>query len=158
MAKIYKKELNNLKSSAKKLKPKLDKSEAKILKLKKDIEKASKLLSNIQSERDDFQHTVQKLRIELLNLENQRDTINLQKQVAKETIQELIEREKQIEIDFSDQNKFRAQLKNKIQNSEKELKTISAQITKNNSLLALKKETLNSTYDLIQEIQSKIRT
>ena len=85
-----KKELNNLKSSAKKLKPKLDKSEAKILKLKKDIEKASKLLSNIQSERDDFQHTVQKLRIELLNLENQRDTINLQKQVAKETIQELL--------------------------------------------------------------------
>ena len=153
-----KKELNNLKSSAKELKPKLDKSEAKILKLKKDIEKASKLLSNIQSERDDFQQTVQKLRIELLNLENQRDTINLQRQVAKETIQELIEREKQIEIDFSDQNKFRAQLKNKIQNSEKELKTISAQIAKNNSLLALKKETLNSTYDLIQEIQSKIRT
>ena len=82
-------ELKNLKNSVKKLKPQLDKSISKIEKLKKDIDNASKLLLNIQSERDDFQQTVQKLRIDLLNLENQRDTINLQRQVAKEPIHEL---------------------------------------------------------------------
>ena len=150
-------ELKNLKNSVKKLKPQLDKSISKIEKLKKDIDNASKLLLNIQSERDDFQQTVQKLRIDLLNLENQRDTINLQSQVAKETIHELKEREKQIEIDFSNQNKHRAQLKIEIQDGEKELKNISAQIVKDRSLMELKKETVNSTYESIQEIQLKIR-
>ena len=150
-------ELKNLKNSVKKLKPQLDKSISKIEKLKKDIDNASKLLLNIQSERDDFQQTVQKLRIDLLNLENQRDTINLQSQVAKETIHELKEREKQIEIDFSNQNKHRAQLKIEIQDGEKELKNISAQIVKDRSLMELKKETVNSTYKSIQEIQLKIR-
>ena len=145
-------ELKNLKNSVKKLKPQLDKSISKIEKLKKDIDNASKLLLNIQSERDDFQQTVQKLRIDLLNLENQRDTINLQSQVAKETIHELKEREKQIEIDFSNQNKHRAQLKIEIQDGEKELKNISAQIVKDRSLMELKKETVNSTYKSMQDL------
>ena len=48
-------------------------------------------------------------------------------------------------------------MKIEIQDGEKELKNISAQIVKDRSLMELKKETVNSTYESIQEIQLKIR-
>ena len=48
-------------------------------------------------------------------------------------------------------------MKIEIQDGEKELKNISAQIVKDRSLMELKKETVNSTYKSIQEIQLKIR-
>ena len=70
------------------------KVEAKIKKLKETVLESADTQVKVQAERDTFQQEVQKLRIELLNLENKRDNLNFQKRVAQDTTQELVDRRK----------------------------------------------------------------
>ncbi len=151
-------ELDKLEKSTTELQPRLVKAETLISNLKKQISSASKTLIFVQTERDNFQQSVQKLRIVLLNLENKRDTLNLQKRVAEDTAQDLKKRDKAIEIEIASLNKERVSLSSKMVKGEKELNVISAEIVKDRSVIELKKETVRVTYQSIDEIQSKIRS
>ena len=115
-------------------------------------------LITVQAERDSFQQSVQKLRIDLLNLENNRDTLNLQKRVSEDTTKELKEREKSISKEITSLNNERISLSSKMEKGGKELNVISAEIVKDRSVIELKSETLRGTYESMDEIQSKIRS
>ncbi len=151
-------ELDVLKKSTSELKPRLIKSEKLISNLKKQISSGSKSLITVQAERDSFQQSVQKLRIDLLNLENNRDTLNLQKRVSEDTTKELKEREKSISKEITSLNNERISLSSKMEKGGKELNVISAEIVKDRSVIELKSETLRGTYQSMDEIQSKIRS
>ena len=151
-------DLNKLEKSTKELQPRLIKSEALISNLKKQISSASKALITVQAERDSFQQSVQKLRIDLLNLENNRDTLNLQKRVAEDTNQEMKKRDKTISKEITSLKKERISLSSKMEKGEKELNIISAEIVKDRSVIELKNETVRGTYQSMDEIQSKIRS
>ena len=151
-------DLNKLEESTKELQPRLIKFEALISNLKKQISSASKALITVQAERDSFQQSVQKLRIDLLNLENNRDTLNLQKRVAEDTNQEMKKRDKTISKEITSLKKERISLSSKMEKGEKELNIISAEIVKDRSVIELKNETVRGTYQSMDEIQSKIRS
>ena len=125
---------------------------------KAEAEKTSEALVKVQVERDTFQQAVQELRIELLNLENKRDNLNLQKRVAQETIQELEERKAAIIQEVSGLMEKRESLAGQIVEGEKELRTITGQSTKDRSILDLKRDTSNDTYQSMEKIQEQIRS
>ena len=151
-------DLNKLEESTKELQPRLIKFEALISNLKKQISSASKALITVQAERDSFQQSVQKLRIDLLNLENNRDTLNLQKRVAEDTTQEIKKRDKTISKEITSLKKERISLSSKMEVGGEELNIISAEIVKDRSVIELKNETVRGTYQSMDEIQSKIRS
>ena len=152
------KTIDDLQASAKKLEPGLAKGEAMIEKLKQAAEEASAALVKVQVERDTFQQEVQELRIELLNLENKRDNLNFKKRVAEETIQELEERKAAINLEITNLHDKRESLSGQIADGEKELQTITGQLTKDRSILDLKRETTNDTYQSMEKIQEQIRS
>ena len=98
------------------------------------------------------------MRIELLNLENNRDNLYLQKKTTENTITEIEERQSKIieEIKvLKEQSEDRAEEINK---KEKELIGINADLKKNKSLLELKEQTYRDTYRSIEEIENKIKS
>ena len=147
----------DLETAVKKLAPELAEGEAIIEKLKQKADQSSENLISVQVERDTFQQAVQELRIELLNLENKRDNLNFKKRVAKETIIELEERKISIASEKYELESKRKSLKTQISNVQTELKNISGQLVKDRSVMELKQDTVNDTYQSMEEIQSKIR-
>ena len=150
--------VEELVKSEKKLIPNLSKSEKNIKKLQGKVDQASKILISIQTERDNFQQAVQELRIELLNLENKRESINYQKELAKDTIEELNKRKKSINKEISELLSKRRSLGKEVSKSDVELKSISGKLVKERSVLKLKQDTVNDTYQSMEEIQNKIRS
>ena len=96
--------------------------------------------------------------LNLLNLENKRDSINFQKQVASETIEELDKRQKIIDNEILELVSKRKSLKEQILKSDSELKSISGKLVKERSVLKLKHDTVNDTYQSMEEIQNTIRS
>jgi len=150
--------VEELVKSEKKLIPNLSKSEKNIKKLQGKVDQASKILISIQTERDTFQQAVQELRIELLNLENKRESINYQKELAKDTIEELNKRKKSINKEISELLSKRKSLGKEVSKSNVELKSISGKLVKERSVLKLKQDTVSDTYQSMEEIQNKIRS
>ena len=150
--------IDDLQASAKTLKPALAKVGLEIKKLKEEVLKASDAQVRVQAERDTFQQEVQKLRIELLNLENKRDNLNFQKRVAQDTIQELVVRKKAISDEISKLEYQRKLLAQQISDAEKELQTINGQLAKEKSILNLKQSAANDTYLSMEKIQDQIRS
>ena len=153
-----KKHIKDLLESEKKIVPNLSKSEEAIKDLQAKLEQSSKILISKQAERDAFQQAVQDQRIELLNLENKRDNLNFQQQVAKETIEELDNRQKNIQTEISELVSQRQLLKEQVAKSDIELKSISGKLVNERSVLKLKQDTVNDTYHTMEEIQSQIRS
>lgn len=152
------KTLGDLQASAKQLEPGLAKGEAVISNLKTKAHEASVQLVDVQVERDTFQQAVQELRIELLNLENKRDNLNFQKRVAQDTIQELEDRKNAIATEIKELKDERTALAGQIKDGEEKLQTISGQLVKERSVLDLKQEMVNDTYQSMEEIQATIRS
>ena len=150
--------IDDLQASAKTLKPALAKVEAKIKKLKEAVLEAADTQVKVQAERDTFQQEVQKLRIELLNLENKRDNLNFQKRVAQDTTQELVDRKKAISGEISKLEYQRELLAQQISDVKKELQTINGQLAKEKSIINLKQSAANDTYLSMEKIQDQIRS
>jgi len=150
--------IDDLQASAKTLKLALAKVGVKIKKLKEEVLKASDAQVRVQAERDTFQQEVQRLRIELLNLENKRDNLNFQKRVAQDSIQELVDRKKAISEEMSKLEYQRELLTQQISDAEKDLQTINGQLAKEKSILNLKQSAANDTYLSMEKIQDQIRS
>ena len=150
--------IKELSESEKKLLPNLSKTEKSINELQSKVDQASKILISNQTDRDTFQQVVQDLRIELLNMENKRESINYQKEIANNTIGELDSRHQNIDKEISELLSKREALKKQISKSDVELNSISGKLVKERSVLKLKQGIVNDTYQSMEEIQNKIRS
>ncbi len=150
--------IKELSGSEKKLIPNLSNAQKSINELQSKVDRSSKIHISMQTERDTFQQVVQDLRIELLNMENKRESINYQKEIANDTIGDLDSRKQNIDIEISELLSKRESLKKQISKSDVELNSISGKLVKERSVLKLKHNTVNDTYQSMEEIQNKIRS
>lgn len=150
--------INDLQKSLQSLHKNVEQSEKQISGIQRKLDVANEKLQESRSNRDGHHQTIQDLRIELLNLENNRDNLNSQKKTAENTITEIEERQSNIINDIkvlTEQSKERAEEINK---KEKELIGINADLKKSRSLLELKEQTYRDTYRSIEEIENKIKS
>lgn len=147
----------SLKASIIKLSPSAEKGERVISKLVEDLTKANDVLLEIRNKRDEFHKQVQDLRIEVLNLENQRDNLLFQKRTAEESAAELTKRQKEIDQEIKELEQFQKNLEKQVSADKQALQKASAVVTKRRSILDLKKETVQETFNEIEVIQTKIR-
>ena len=150
--------INDLQNSLQSLHKNVEQSEKQISGIQQKLDDANEKLQESLSKRDLNHQTIQDLRIELLNLENNRDNLNSQKKTAENTITEIEERQSKIVDEIKvlkGQSKERTEEINK---KEKELIGINADLKKNKSLLGLKEQTYRDTYRSIEEIENKIKS
>ncbi len=149
--------ISSLKASLKKLTPSAKKGEKILEDLAKQLTKANDELLAIRTQRDEFHKQVQDLRIDVLNLENQRDNLQFQKRTAEESIQELTHRQGEISTEIAELKRSQKELEKLAADGEKILTKANAVVQKKRSVLDLKKETVQETFNEIEVIQSKIR-
>ncbi len=149
--------IEELTAASKKLEPGLAKGQGYIEKLKKKADSAAESLMTVQQERDAFHQQVQDLRIELLNLENKRDNLNFQNRVALETITELKSRNEEIVREVASLEIRKKDLKKRIDDGEEQLSSVSGKLKKERSVLELKRQAAQDTYQSLEELQAKIR-
>jgi len=147
----------SLKVSLKKLSPSAEKGEKVLSKLAEDLTKANDALLEIRNKRDEFHKQVQDLRIEVLNLENQRDNLLFQKRTAEESAAELTKRQNEIDQEIKELEQLQKSLKKQVAADNQALQKAGAIVTKRRSILDLKKETVQETFNEIEGIQTKIR-
>ncbi len=147
----------SLQKSLKKLTPSAKRGEKLLSQLADQLTKANEELLIIRTRRDEFHKQVQDLRIDVLNLENQRDNLQFQKRTAEDSIGELKKRQDEIKKEIIDLKETQKILSAKADQGEKELQKANAVVKKKRSVLDLKKETVQETYNEIEAIQSKIR-
>jgi len=147
----------SLKASLKKLSPTAEKGEKILKKLADELTQANNELMAVRKQRDEFHQHVQDLRIEVLNLENQRDNIVFQKRTADDSVKELSHRQNDIDGEIKSLQFKQKELENKINSCEQDLLKANAIVSKKRSILDLKKETYQETYGEIEIIQAKIR-
>ncbi len=150
--------INELQNSMQALHKVVEQSEKHISGIQLKLDDANEKLQESRSKRDSHHQNIQDLRIELLNLENNRDNLNLQKKTTENTIIEIEERRSKIvdEIKIlTEQSKERTE---KINKKEKELISINAELKKSKSMLELKEQTYRDTYRSIEKIENKIKS
>ena len=147
----------SLKASLKKLSPSAEKGEKILKKLAEGLTKANDELLAVRKQRDEYHQSAQDLRIEVLNLENQRDNISFQKRTAADSVTELTSRQTDIDSEIKNLLARQKELEDKINSCEKELVKANAVVNKKRSVLDLKKVTYQETYKEIEIIQAKIR-
>ncbi len=145
-----------LELSKKKLTPSTEKAEKILAKLAEELSQANESLLDIRKKRDEFHQKVQDLRIEVLNLENQRENLLFQKRTAEESINELSGRQSTIENEIKELLQEGESLKKEIVVAEKGLQKFNAVVHKLRSILDLKRETTQDTFNEVEAVQEKI--
>ena len=146
-------------------------SKIAVKKIEPDIEKAEKILSSFQEKineanqsvviagkrRDAQQEILQDARVEMVNLESKRDNLIYKSNSANEQVEAI----KQNQVIILDEEKnlkaLKKDLDQKIKNGEKELNKINAELQKQRSIIDLKKSVFRETYNMIDQIQTKIK-
>jgi len=145
-----------LELSKNKLAPSTEKAEKILSKLADELSSANESLLELRQKRDEFHQQIQDMRIEVLNLENQRDNLLFQKRAAEESKKELSGRQSSIENEIQELMQNGDDLKKEIDVSEKELQKFNAVVQKQRSILDLKKEVTQETFTEVEGVQSKI--
>ena len=146
-------------------------SKIAVKKIEPDIEKAEKILSSFQEKineanqsvvsagkrRDAQQQILQDARVEMVNVESKRDNLIYKSNSANEQVEAI----KQNQVIILDEEKnlkaLKKDLDQKIKNGEKELNKINAELQKQRSIIDLKKSVFRETYNMIDQIQTKIK-
>ena len=146
-------------------------SKIAVKKIEPDIEKAAKILSSFQEKineanqsvvsagkrRDAQQQILQDARVEMVNVESKRDNLIYKSNSANEQVEAI----KQNQVIILDEEKnlkaLKKDLDQKIKNGEKELNKINAELQKQRSIIDLKKSVFRETYNMIDQIQTKIK-
>lgn len=158
-------ELRNVEGSVKELEKsisliqeKITKSEQTISGIKSKLDAANDKLEISRKERDDHHQAMQDIRIELLNLENKRDNLNLQKKTAESTINEIVDRQNKIVDEIKNIKEQINSRISQIAEREKELVGISSELKEKRKKLESKELLYRETYRSIEEIESKIKS
>tara|TARA_B000000557_G_C20799189_1_gene454718 strand:- start:810 stop:2105 length:1296 start_codon:yes stop_codon:yes gene_type:complete len=151
-----KKILSNSKKAIASLKPLIIKDEKELQSFENVINETNEFMLTARNRRDEYQRRIQETRIKLIELETRRDQVSFKKLSGEETRDELIERQSTIKDEIIDIKQKKSDLDQKISSGEKELKNLDAQIQKKTSILDLKKTVFRDTYEMIEEIQTRI--
>ena len=152
------KSITELQNSILILNDKVNKSEKFISGIQHKLDDANEKLDISRKERDTHHQAMQDIRIELLNLENSRDNLNLQKKTSESTITEIQERQNTIVNDIEQIKNYTIERTEQVSVKEKELIEINDTLNKNRSSLELKEQSYREIYHSIEEIENRIKS
>ncbi len=150
--------LTQLSDSLIALAPKIKDVNAMLDNLQGSLEKSGENLAKARSERDTFYQQVQDIRIELLNLENQKENLQIQKKTTEGTISELENRRKGIKSETQFSKEKEETLKTQIEEGERKLVKINGRLHHHRSILELKRQVYGETYQEIEVTENQIRS
>lgn len=149
--------INDLKIAVKKIEPDIEKAEKILSSFQEKINEANQSVVSAGKKRDAQQQILQDARVEMVNVESKRDNLIYKSNSANEQVEAI----KQNQVIILDEEKnlkaLKKDLDQKIKNGEKELNKINAELQKQRSIIDLKKSVFRETYNMIDQIQTKIK-
>ena len=149
--------INDSKIAVKKIEPDIEKAEKILSSFQEKINEANQSVVSAGKKRDAQQQILQDARVEMVNVESKRDNLIYKSNSANEQV-EVIKQNQVIILDEEKNLKaLKKDLDQKIKNGEKELNKINAELQKQRSIIDLKKSVFRETYNMIDQIQTKIK-
>ena len=149
--------INDSKIAVKKIEPDIEKAEKILSSFQEKINEANQSVVSAGKKRDAQQQILQDARVEMVNVESKRDNLIYKSNSANEQVEAI----KQNQVNILDEEKnlkaLKKDLDQKIKNGEKELNKINAELQKQRSIIDLKKSVFRETYNMIDQIQTKIK-
>ena len=149
--------INDSKIAVKKIEPDIEKAEKILSSFQEKINQANQSVVSTGKRRDAQQQILQDARVEMVNVESKRDNLIYKSNSANEQVEAI----KQYQVIILDEEKnlkaLKKDLDQKIKNGEKELNKINAELQKQRSIIDLKKSVFRETYNMIDQIQTKIK-
>ena len=149
--------INDSKIAVKKIEPDIEKAEKILSSFQEKINEANQSVVSAGKKRDAQQQILQDARVEMVNVESKRDNLIYKSNSANEQVEAI----KQNQVIILDEEKnlkaLKKDLDKKIKNGEKELNKINAELQKQRSIIDLKKSVFRETYNMIDQIQTKIK-
>ena len=149
--------INDSKIAVKKIEPDIEKAEKILSSFQEKINEANQSVVSAGKKRDAQQQILQDARVEMVNVESRRDNLIYKSNSANEQVEAI----KQNQVIILDEEKnlkaLKKDLDQKIKNGEKELNKINAELQKQRSIIDLKKSVFRETYNMIDQIQTKIK-
>ena len=149
--------INDSKIAVKKIEPDIEKAEKILSSFQEKINKANQSVVSAGKRRDAQQQILQDARVEMVNVESKRDNLIYKSNSANEQVEAI----KQNQVIILDEEKnlkaLKKDLDQKTKNGEKELNKINAELQKQRSIIDLKKSVFRETYNMIDQIQTKIK-
>ena len=149
--------INDSKTAVKKIEPDIEKAEKILSSFQEKINEANQSVVSAGEKRDAQQQILQDARVEMVNVESKRDNLIYKSNSANEQVEAI----KQNQVIILDEEKnlkaLKKDLDQKIKNGEKELNKINAELQKQRSIIDLKKSVFRETYNMIDQIQTKIK-
>ena len=149
--------INDSKIAVKKIEPDIEKAEKILYSFQEKINEANQSVVSAGKKRDAQQQILQDARVEMVNVESKRDNLIYKSNSANEQVEAI----KQNQVIILDEEKnlkaLKKDLDQKIKNGEKELNKINAELQKQRSIIDLKKSVFRETYNMIDQIQTKIK-
>ena len=149
--------INDSKIAVKKIEPDIEKAEKILSSFQEKINEANQSVVSAGKRRDAQQQILQDARVEMVNVESKRDNLIYKSNSANEQVEAI----KQNQVIILDEEKnlkaLKKDLDQKIKNGEKELNEINAELQKQRSIIDLKKSVFRETYNMIDQIQTKIK-
>ena len=149
--------INDSKIAVKKIEPDIEKAEKILSSFQEKINEANQSVVSAGKKRDAQQQILQDARVEMVNVESKRDNLIYKSNSANEQVEAI----KQNQVIILDEEKnlkaLKKDLDQKIENGEKELNKINAELQKQRSIIDLKKSVFRETYNMIDQIQTKIK-
>ena len=149
--------INDSKIAVKKIEPDIEKAEKILSSFQEKINEANQSVVSTGKRRDAQQQILQDARVEMVNVESKRDNLIYKSNSANEQVEAI----KQNQVIILDEEKnlkaLKKDLDQKIKNGEKELNKINAELQKQRSIIDLKKSVFRETYNMIDQIQTKIK-
>ena len=149
--------INDSKIAVKKIEPDIEKAEKILSSFQEKINEANQSVVSAGKKRDAQQQILQDARVEMVNVESKRDNLIYKSNSANEQVEAI----KQNQVIILDEEKnlkaLKKDLNQKIKNGEKEQNKINAELQKQRSIIDLKKSVFRETYNMIDQIQTKIK-
>ena len=149
--------INDSKIAVKKIEPDIEKAEKILSSFQEKINEANQSVVSAGKKRDAQKQILQDARVEMVNAESKRDNLIYKSNSANEQVEAI----KQNQVIILDEEKnlkaLKKDLDQKIKNGEKELNKINAELQKQRSIIDLKKSVFRETYNMIDQIQTKIK-
>jgi len=149
--------INDSKISIKKLEPNIHKAEELLSTFQEKINKANQSVLEVGKSRDSQQQVLQDARVEMVNIESKRDNLIYKSNSANEQIEAIKKSQVNIIEEEKNFNDLKKELDQKIIDGEKELEKINAELQKQRSIIDLKQSVFRETYEIIDQIQTKIK-
>ena len=121
------------------------------------INKANQSVLEVSKSRDSQQQVLQDARVEMVNIESKKDNLVYKSNSANEQIEAIKKSQVNIIEEEKNFNNLKKELDQKIIHGEKELEKINAELQKQRSIIDLKQSVFRETYEIIDQIQTKIK-